>query len=90
MPVFLTPRKPKTTVLVFTMSLATGSKHHGFYSVLPRKTRVYAVFRCFQHVARSIFSVQKAQNQCAKKSETSTKKMPKIDLPDPTWQKAPF
>ena len=51
-PVFLTPRKPKTTV--FTVFFAPGKKKHGIYSVLwpapSKNSGIYAVFSMLQDV----------------------------------------
>ena len=50
--VFLTPRKPKTTV--FAVFFAPGTKNHGIYSVLwpepSKNSGIYAVFSMLQDV----------------------------------------
>ena len=62
-PMFLAPRKPKTTV--FTISWATGSKNNSICSVfgaLPSKnTGIEWYWHDFQQLARSTFYLQKVQ-----------------------------
>ena len=62
-PMFLAPRKPKTTV--FTISCATGSKNNSICSVfwaLPSKnTGIEWYWHDFQQLARSTFYLQKVQ-----------------------------
>jgi len=54
------PRKTKTTL--FTLFFASGSKNHCMYMMFfGKNTGIYTVF---QHVARHIFSMPKAQKHC--------------------------
>ena len=100
---FLVPRKPNT---IFTMFFASGSKNHSIYSfwTAPSKnTGIYAVFSTLQE---TVFPCQRYKHTqkhgkllanysilafaTHPKNSKIHQQVPKIDLPNLTWQQTPF